>query len=93
MRDHRAVCAAEFGGESVWGHLNGADLGTYAPDEVSCSCSLGVHAIGGCTPAEVIRQVAWHTGWQGDPERLAVLATVHGDVRPALAALLASPRR
>jgi hypothetical protein len=87
------VTAAEPGAEVVQGHLNGADLGTWSPNEVSCSCSLGLHAISGRFPAEVIRQVAWHTGWQGDTERFVVLATVHGDVRPALAALLASPRR
>lgn len=35
--------------------------------------------------ATVIRQVAWHCGWEA-PDRLAALATAAEDVRPALAA-------
>lgn len=75
-------------GDRVQGHMNSATLGSVSATEVSCSCPLGMHTLSGRTPGEVIRQVAWHTGWQGDPERLAAVAERTGDVRPALAALL-----
>jgi hypothetical protein len=75
-------------GNSVQGHINGATLGSVTAAEVSCSCPLGVHTLTGRTPGEVIRQVAWHTGGQGNPERLAALAERACDVRPALADLL-----
>jgi hypothetical protein len=75
-------------GDQVLGHIGGCTLGSRDPDSVSCWCPQGVHAIIGPSPAAVIRQVAWHCGWQGDPERLVTLATAHGDVRPALADLL-----
>jgi hypothetical protein len=80
-------------GDRVQGHINGATLGSVTSIEVSCSCSLGVHTLTGRTPGEVIRQVAWHTGWQGNPDRLAALAERTGDVRPALGDLLAHSHR
>jgi hypothetical protein len=77
-------------GDRVQGHINGATLGSVTGTDVACSCPLGVHTLTGRSPGEVIRQVAWHTGWQGDAERLAALAERTGDVRPALATLLSS---
>jgi hypothetical protein len=79
-------------GDQVFGHIGGCTLGARDTDSVSCACPQGVHEITGHDPAEVIRQVAWHCGWQGDPNRLVALATTAGDVRPALADLL-SPHR
>jgi hypothetical protein len=80
-------------GDRVQGHMNGATLGAATATEVSCSCPLGVHTLTGRTPGEVIRQVVWHTGWQGDSERLAAVAERTGDVRHALADLLTPSQR
>jgi hypothetical protein len=76
------------GGGHVLGHVGGCTLGSRDPDGVTCSCPQGVHAITGRTPADTIRAVSGHCGWQGDPDRLAALAAAADDVRPALADLL-----
>lgn len=82
--------ASKFG--HVLGHVNGCTFGSRDPGDVSCSCPQGVHVITGPTPAAVIRQVALHSGWQGDSDRLAALAATANDVRPALADLADSSR-
>ncbi len=72
----------------VVGHVGGCTLGAREPNRVSCSCSQGLHTIAAEDAAATIRSVAWHCGWQGDPERIAGIAGVAGDVRPALKLLL-----